>query len=83
MKKVFLSLLAVAIGLTTIVTAEAQTVDTSSYIKLYFKSSVDSISLDMSTIADSTRIKIVSGTKDTTFWMRTKTCSKHAIPPSF
>ncbi len=67
MKKVFLSLLAIAIGLTTIVTAEAQTVDTSSYIKLYFKSSVDSISLDMSTIADSTRIKIVSGTKDTTF----------------
>ena len=66
MKKVFLSLLAITIGLTTIVTAEAQTVDTSSYIKLYFKPSVDSISLDLSTIADSTRIKIVSGTKDTT-----------------
>ena len=38
---------------------KAATVDTSSYIKLYFKSPVDSISLDMSTIADSTRIKIV------------------------
>ena len=49
MKKVFLSLLAITIGLTTIVTVEAQTVDTSSYIKLYFKPSVDSISLDLST----------------------------------
>ena len=37
MKKVFLSLLAITIGLTTIVTAEAQTVDSSKYIKLFLK----------------------------------------------
>ena len=52
MKKVFLSLLAIAIGLTTIVTTEAQTVDSSKYIKLSLKASVDSISIDMSALAD-------------------------------
>ena len=66
MKKVFLSLLAIAIGLTTIVTAEAQTVDSSKYIKLSLKASVDSIALDMSALADETHIKIVSGSENST-----------------
>lgn len=66
MKKVFLSLLAIAIGLTTIVTAEAQTVDSSKYIKLSLKASVDSIALDMSALADGTHIKIVSGSENST-----------------
>ena len=77
MKKVFLSLLAIAIGLTTIVTAEAQTVDSSKYIKLSLKASVDSIALDMSALADGTHIKIVSGSENSTItvgnlWMGKK-----------
>lgn len=77
MKKVFLSLLAIAIGLTTIVTAEAQTVDSSKYIKLSLKASVDSIALDMSALADETHIKIVSGSENSTItvgnlWMGKK-----------